>query len=94
MDRTIVCTDTNCELGKWIHGEGKEYAGNADFETLKKAHKSFHESIGKVLDLVANKKDEDAKLEMRSGTFKQFSTEVVLCISKIKSSAHFKIQKP
>lgn len=53
----------------------------------------FHESIGKVIDLAGAKRIDDAKMEMRSGDFKKFSSEVVLCISKIKTVVHFKNEK-
>ena len=88
LDRATVCSDHKCELGKWILADSASYVGNADFEGLRLAHKRFHESIGKVIDLAGANKVEEAKAEMRSGDFKKYSTEVVLCISKIKSFVH------
>src|SRR5512142_3129062 len=37
-----IGVDNKCELGKWIHGEGRHYAALPEFGTLSSAHKRFH----------------------------------------------------
>jgi hypothetical protein len=50
LDVATVSQGGECELGKWIDGEGKRLYGNLDeYNTLRRAHDSFHLCAGEVL---------------------------------------------
>jgi methyl-accepting chemotaxis protein len=39
----------NCDLGKWIYGEGGQFRQNSAYKALEEEHKKFHESAGKII---------------------------------------------
>lgn len=87
LDRTKVCADCHCDLGKWIHGDGKHFETVTGFKELREAHRKFHLSIGGILDLVTAGKLAEAKAALSSGDFHRFSTETVNHITKLKQNA-------
>lgn len=53
LDNRTICRDDCCELGKWLHGEGKRRHGaSGEFQTLMLRHKAFHTEAGKVADAI------------------------------------------
>lgn len=44
-----VSSDRNCELGKWIHVSGNQYAGMPEYSTLKQEHARFHKAAGNII---------------------------------------------
>jgi len=45
-----VAADSNCALGKWIHGAAKtEFAGYPEYAQLRKVHSDFHICAGSIL---------------------------------------------
>ena len=90
IDRASACGDTACELGKWIHGEGKAYRGQAEFDALQAAHKRFHASIGGVLDELGAGRAHSAREALEKGEFHHYSSEVVLHLSKLRTASFLK----
>jgi len=41
--------DDRCDLGKWIHGEGRHYAGDPEMAALRAAHANFHRAAADVV---------------------------------------------
>ncbi|MGA7794565.1 MAG: CZB domain-containing protein [Candidatus Acidiferrales bacterium] len=39
-----IALDDHCELGKWIAGEGKQFANLPEYSTLKTEHSHFHKA--------------------------------------------------
>ncbi|MGB9029498.1 MAG: CZB domain-containing protein [Acidobacteriaceae bacterium] len=39
---TDTISDKKCELGRWIYGEGSQFASLPEFAQLKKDHAQFH----------------------------------------------------
>lgn len=48
VDSTTLTKDDQCDLGKWIHAEAKEYVGLALFADLKARHAKFHTAAAAV----------------------------------------------
>jgi hypothetical protein len=44
-----VSLDNACELGKWIAGEGKQFAGLPEFAKVKADHARFHKVAANVV---------------------------------------------
>ncbi len=49
-----VCKDNNCDLGKWIHGEGTKFKSLPHYQDLVKKHANFHLCAGDVVKKVEN----------------------------------------
>lgn len=49
LDAAVVGADNECELGKWMLGEGLKHSGQAEFTRLKKDHTRFHKAAGAIV---------------------------------------------
>ncbi len=88
-DRNKVCVDNQCDLGKWIYGDGQKSLGQSpDLAKLKEEHKRFHQTVGSIIDLVQQKKVVEAKKNILEGEFHARSLGVVSCIQALKKHAH------
>lgn len=73
----VICFDDRCDLGKWIHGPGKQRLGAfPGFTALLGHHKMFHYAASNVVALSNAGKMTDAR-KMLAGQFSTFSSEVV-----------------
>lgn len=57
LDAAIYEKDINCELGKWLYGEGKAKYGKLNaYADLCSSHVAFHKMVGRVVKAI-NAKD-------------------------------------
>ena len=49
IDSTKLALDNQCDLGKWIYGEGGKLLTNQSFQELKKEHANFHRAAAEVV---------------------------------------------
>jgi len=49
LNPATVSQETNCELGKWLKGEGAKFAKSAEFATLVSDHARFHKAAGEII---------------------------------------------
>jgi Chemoreceptor zinc-binding domain len=49
LDPATVAHDDRCDLGKWIHGEGRKFANSPEFAKLIADHKRFHLAASEVI---------------------------------------------
>ena len=55
LDAAAISGDHECDLGKWLHGDGmKFYGGNTAFMQILHEHRELHACAGKVVKLVAS----------------------------------------
>jgi methyl-accepting chemotaxis protein len=80
LDPNHVCRDDQCDLGKWLHGEGACTAGSKpEFEGLKTLHADFHASAGRVLwRILAG--DQLGAIQLLNGEFDEASRNVIRAI--------------
>ena len=72
-----ICFDDRCDLGRWIHGDGKARLGNfPGFAALMGHHKMFHYAASNVVSLAKSGRSNDAH-NMLHGQFAKFSGEVM-----------------
>ena len=86
LDPNAICKDDQCDLGKWIHGDGGKAMGSKpEFGHLKTSHADFHKIAGDVLrkSLAGDKAAASALLD---GEFFQTSTKVIQAITKCKAA--------
>lgn len=85
IDKATAAADNQCEIGKWIYSEGRQYEALESFTALQASHKAFHARVGHVLDLIAVGRLDDARNDIQKGAYKQASAETIDAINKLKS---------
>lgn len=46
---TDVERDNVCELGCWLHGDGRRLASLSEYQALKASHARFHKAAGEII---------------------------------------------
>ena len=87
IDAKIVSADSQCALGKWLHGEGKlKYGKLSAFSECVSSHAAFHKAAGEVARAISAEKFEEASKLLDAGTpFSIASTEVGLALAALKT---------
>ena len=81
-----ICRDDECALGVWLEGEGKEHYGQVPgFETLRQAHKRFHECAGKVLAVAQGGRLGEAMAMLEEGEYVTASDDVTAALVELFS---------
>lgn len=86
LDPAQVGKDDQCDLGRWIYGEGARVMGaKAEFQDVKQSHAHFHSVAADVLrkSLAGDKAGAGAALD---GPFFDSSSKVVQAIMKCKKA--------
>ncbi len=77
LDETAICRDNNCDLGKWIYGNGEKFYGDeTTFQRLVHDHAAFHRSAGEVVHQYKNSGEKEARRTL-NGDFDLHSMHVV-----------------
>ncbi len=81
----IVGADNRCELGKWIHGPGKDHFGDDPlFQQLVDEHAKFHYQASKVVE--AHQAGNDALAQqILASSFAEQSRSTVNCLAKLNA---------
>ena len=78
-----VAADTNCALGKWLHGDAKaEFADYPEYAQLRKAHSDFHICAGGILS-DAHDGNTDAASDSLKKNFRHHSDAVQLALVRL-----------
>ncbi|MCA0189048.1 MAG: CZB domain-containing protein [Proteobacteria bacterium] len=85
LDPAVVSRDDKCVLGCWIHGEGKRYAGEPGFQTLRDKHADFHRCAGAVIQAKLSGDAAGAE-RLLLNDFAVLSDETIQEIRKLKQS--------
>lgn len=83
--------DDACELGKWIHSEGRQRGADPAFLELRQAHANFHKAAASLVRRAnaGERVDQEAALGAHS-PFASASAEVIQLIMKMKA----RLQQP
>jgi methyl-accepting chemotaxis protein len=86
IDATTLSKDNCCELGKWLHGEGKsKYGKFASLGVCTQKHAAFHVEAGKVASAINAKKFTEAGAMLDGGTaYARASSDVGVAIMKVR----------
>ena len=81
-----VGMDDHCDLGKWIAGEGKQFAKLPEYATMKSEHARFHKAAAAVVQRAdaGQNVSEEVALGAKSD-FVAASAAVVRAIMALKS---------
>lgn len=86
LDVFVISKENNCELGKWLHGEGRRDASALpSYKACLDLHKAFHEEAGKIAVLInAGNYAEAEKLLAPGSAYSQVSTNIGGILIKLK----------
>ena len=87
IDAAVVSRDDCCEIGKWLHAEGRVAFGTTpQFTSLLEKHKVFHTEAGKVAAIVNSGRYDEAARMVESGTpFASASLAVGMAVKALQS---------
>lgn len=86
LDHDHVCKDNQCDLGKWIYGEGGAYNSFAEFTKLKSEHARFHKAAGDVVRKANNGINMTEEIALGANSeFAHASSAVVTAIMDLQS---------
>jgi hypothetical protein len=85
LSATTVSGDQNCELGKWLHAEGKKFANAPGFATLVADHARFHKAAGEVVRKADSGKNVSQEIALGGDSeFAKVSSAVVSELMQLK----------
>ena len=83
-----IAQDKQCDLGRWIHGEGGQYFGDSPlFLQLKETHARFHDCASKTMSMAYAGKKQEAQQSITSGMLASISRETVNLLTKMYQEA-------
>ena len=83
-DAAATAHDDRCELGQWIHGDGRALARQPEYEQTRTSHAAFHKCAAEVIRLIAAGKKQAALEELDRGEYARTSREVILALGRLK----------
>ena len=86
LEAETVAKDNQCELGKWIYGEGSQLASLPEFTEMKKKPAEFHQVASQVVRQSKVLKKEAALALVEVGT--DFAKASALCVNAIATLKH------
>lgn len=89
MDAETIAKDNCCDLGKWLHGDGKTSFGKlASHANCLSTHTVFHVEAGKIAKAINAKKFQEADAMINAGgAFATASSAVGVAIIRLKKEA-------
>jgi hypothetical protein len=89
LDANAISKDDCCEVGKWLHGEGKSQHGQlVSFRQCVEKHAVFHVEAGRVAKAINAKRYDEAERMLGAGSsYTKASSDVGVAISRLKTAA-------
>ena len=90
MDTETISKDNCCELGKWLHGDGKtQFENLASYSICLDKHAAFHIEAGKIAAKINEKKFNDAEAMLNAGQpYTTSSNNLYLAIKNLEKEAN------
>lgn len=86
LDAIAVAKDNNCDLGKWIYGEGAKYSSLPEFQVVKTKHAQFHQTAAETIRKASGlPKDEALALLGFGSAYSSASAGCVHAISELQA---------
>ena len=87
IDPAVLGRDDQCDLGKWILGDGNKHGNLSLFADLKAKHTKFHAAAASVVRSAKSLPQDKAfeLLDSSRSEFGQASSAVVNAITKLKA---------
>ena len=89
LDAASIASDHRCELGLWLHGEGKQrYGALKSFMSCVARHAEFHTEAGKVAQAINGRRYTEAEAMIGAGTpYAQASSAASVAMLALKKEA-------
>lgn len=87
LDENTIGKDNVCDLGKWLHGEGKKtLASHPSYNDLIKEHAEFHRQASNIVKLCKSAQTAKAKqiLADPNSDYNKATIKVVGILMKLK----------
>jgi methyl-accepting chemotaxis protein len=82
---TVAKCDDRCELGCWLHGQGRQDCGSLPvFGDLVARHAEFHRAVGALVELAETGRKDEMVRQLESGPVHQLSSQVLEHLDKLK----------
>lgn len=75
LDPAVIGRDNQCQLGKWIYGEGQAYREAEHFEKVRVTHATFHKHAAAVVTFV-NRGDLETATEVLNTQYARTSNSL------------------
>lgn len=88
LDAAAIGMDNRCDLGKWLHGEGKRmHSANGNFSVLIDLHAAFHKAAGRIAAVINAENYDQAEKMLGAGTeYTLASSNVAAAITRLKKN--------
>lgn len=89
MDAGSISRDNCCELGKWLHSEGKiKFGSLKSHSACVSKHATFHVEAGKIAQAINARKFSEAEAMLNAGTpYASASSAVGVAVLQLKKEA-------
>lgn len=88
LESAKVAVDNQCDLGKWIYGEGAKYKSLDSYAKLRESHARFHKCAAQVVEQASSGKKQQAEAMIGAGgEFSRLSQETVGAIMQMRKAA-------
>jgi hypothetical protein len=85
LNAEAVASDTQCELGKWLHGEGRTHSRVPEFVKAESDHARFHNAAGDIVRKAQTGHSMTDEIALGSGSeYAAASNAVVGSLMKLK----------
>lgn len=83
LDPTSIARDNVCELGKWIHGDGRRQMSAEVHSELVATHASFHKEAARIVSDVYAGRQVGLDATAMDSPFGRLTTRIVGILSKL-----------
>jgi hypothetical protein len=86
LQASVVGADNQCDLGKWLHGEGLKYSRLPEYSKLVSDHAEFHKFAAEIIRKADSGHKVTADITLGSKSkFASISSTIVLSLMAMKS---------
>ena len=84
LESERVASDDQCELGRWLYGEGTRYRHLAEYDNALQIHAALHRHAAQVVDLVRiGRRTEAAAHVAPGGKLRKMSAALVKAFAQL-----------
>ena len=87
MSSDEAARDDACDLGRWIHGEGRRHFSKPAYRELKEVHARFHQVAAEVLAASERGDRRAAEAGLEGAEYVKSSSAVVAAIMRMREAA-------
>jgi len=92
LDPLEVAADNKCDLGRWLHGEGRRYSIFAEYSKLVSDHARLHKAAALIVEKANNGQSVAEEIAIGADSeFTNASNDVVLSLKAMKEKCDRKI---